>query len=68
MTKGYPQKYEIDYNETFAPVVKIIFVRVLLSLAASLEWPLHSFDLKNAFLHGQLKENVYMDFPLGYSF
>lgn len=41
-------------------------VRVLLSLATNLDWPLHQFDVKNVFLHGNLKEEVYMDLPSGY--
>jgi hypothetical protein len=65
--KGYTQTYGIDYQETFAPVAKINTIQVLLSLAANLEWPLQQFDVKNAILHGDLEEEVYMDFPPGFS-
>lgn len=64
VAKGYTR---VDYQETFAPVAKINSIRVLRSLAANLDGPLLQFDVKNAFRHGDLKEEVYMDAPPGLS-
>ena len=66
MAKGYTHTHGIDYQKTFSPVTKLNTVRVLLSITANLDWPLHQFDVKNAFLHGDLEEEVYMDIPSGF--
>ena len=66
MAKGFTQTYGVDYQETFAPVVKINSIRVLLSLAAKYNWPLHQLDIKNAFLNGDLEEEVFMIPPPGF--
>ena len=65
VAKGFTQSYDIDYQETFAPVAKLNSIRVLLSLAANLDWPLYQLDVKNAFLNGDLDKEVYMEIPPG---
>lgn len=65
VAKGYTQQ-GLDYIQTFSPVAKLVSVKVLFTLATSLDWPLVKLDVNNAFFHDDLFEEVYMDIPLGY--
>ena len=56
----------MDYLETFASVAKMNTVIILLSLTTNYNWDLQQFDVKNAFLNGDLKEEIYMEVPPGF--
>lgn len=61
MAKGYKQKFGIEYKEVFAPVARLDTVRMILSIAAQNSWPIFQLDVKSAFLHGELQEQVNVD-------
>ncbi|GJU09962.1 ribonuclease H-like domain-containing protein [Tanacetum coccineum] len=66
VANGSTQVKGVDVDETFSPVVKSGTIRTVLSLAISRHWHVHQLDVKNAFLHGDLAETVYMHQPPGF--
>lgn len=66
VAKGYVQRYGIDYVEVFAPVARMDNVRIILALAAQKEWKVYQLDVKYAFLHGELMEDVYVGQPIDF--
>jgi len=66
VAKGYTQTYDIDYFETFSPVVRMNSIRIIFYIAVNLSWPLYQHDVKNAFLYGDLQEEVYIEQLPGY--
>ena len=63
VVKDFTQEYEIDYEDTFAPIASISSTRVLLAVATTIKWDIFQMDVKNVFLNGDLNEVVYMQPP-----
>ena len=66
VAKGYHQTVGLDFFKTFSLVVKLVTIRVVLTLSISQNWPIRQLDVQNKFLHGDLTEEVFMMQPLGF--
>lgn len=66
VARGFMQEKGVDYEETFAPVVRYDSVRILLALAAEKDLKIANFDVQTAFLYGDLSECVYMKQSIGF--
>lgn len=60
VAQGFTQTPGLNYTDTFSPVIKPATVRIILTLAVSLNWCVHRLDFDNAFLNGTLQETVFM--------
>ena len=58
--RGFLQIHEIDYDETFAPIIHTDSIRLLLALAAINDWEIHQIDISNAFTNSELKKQIFM--------
>ncbi|RVW89807.1 Retrovirus-related Pol polyprotein from transposon RE1 [Vitis vinifera] len=66
VARGFSQIPGLDFGETFSPVIKHAIIKLIISLAVTLGWIMKQLDVKNAILHGLLKEEVFMEQPLGF--
>lgn len=65
---GNTQVKGLDYHETFVPIVKTVTVRVLLTVAAFLNWEVHQMHVDNTFLHSDMKKEIYIKILPGFSY
>lgn len=63
---GWSQQVGVECGETFSPVIKLKTIPTVLTIDLSHAWPVHQLDAKNAFIHGNLREIVYMHQPMGF--
>ena len=64
--KGFRQKQDLDYFDTYSPVTRITSIRMLIAIASILNLEIHQMDVKTAFLNGELEEEIYMQQPEGF--
>lgn len=66
VARGFTQKFGFDYTETYAPVAKLVTLKILLAIANRYDMHIHQMDVKCAFLNGELTEEIYMELPEGF--
>ena len=66
VAKGYVQKKDVEFHDIFSPVVRHTSIRILLALVAHFDMELEQLDVKTAFLHGDLEEDIYLQQPEGF--
>lgn len=66
VAKSFSQIVELDYFETFSPMVKLTTIQIILTLTMSKNWLVKQLDVHKAFVHGELGEDVFMVQTLGF--
>jgi len=66
MARRFSQVEGIDYDETFAPVVRYTSVTSIMAIAVEMGWKIHQMDVKTSFLNGLIEEEVYIEQPHGF--
>ncbi|KAK2370871.1 putative mitochondrial protein [Trifolium repens] len=66
VARGFLQQQGIDYNEVYAPVARMETIRLVITIASSMNWSLFHMDVKSAFFNGPLEEEVYVNQPPGF--
>ena len=67
LLKGFKQKEDIDFFDTFSPFTKVTSIRLLIAIVAIHNLMIHKIDVKTTFLNGDLEEEIYMDQPKGFT-
>ena len=66
VAKGFQQVHGIDYDEIFTPIENMDSIQLALDIVAAKGWEVHQMDVQNAFLHGDLSKEIYMEQPQGF--
>lgn len=66
VAKGFHQTHSLNYHETFSPVEKTTTIRLILCITTYFNWTLKQLHINNAFLHGNIFEDIYMQQTPGF--